>query len=121
MRIERGNAAHFTGRSRIGSTEGMGILPCHTPDGRCVSLLKILLTNACIYDCAYCINRLSSNARARFSVDEVVQPTLTLRAHYIEGLFSAQASSKARITQWLSSSKSLDAYEPNTNSGVTFI
>ncbi|MGZ8992716.1 MAG: putative DNA modification/repair radical SAM protein [Burkholderiaceae bacterium] len=73
----------------IGSTEGMGICHSYTPDGRCVSLLKILLTNACIYDCAYCINRLSSNVqRARFSVSEVVQLTLDFYArNYIEGLF----------------------------------
>lgn len=73
----------------IGSTEGMGICHSHTPDGRCVSLLKILLTNACIYDCAYCVNRLSSNVeRARFSVAEVVKLTLDFYArNYIEGLF----------------------------------
>jgi putative DNA modification/repair radical SAM protein len=73
----------------IGSTEGTGICHSYTPDGRCVSLLKILLTNACIYDCAYCINRLSSNVpRARFTVDEVVQLTLDFYArNYIEGLF----------------------------------
>ena len=54
----------------IGSTEGMGICHSYTPDGRCVSLLKILLTNFCIYDCAYCVNRVSSNVpRARFAVD----------------------------------------------------
>ena len=73
----------------IGSTEGMGICHAYTPDGRCVSLLKILLTNFCIYDCAYCINRVSSNVeRARFSVDEVVDLTLNFyRRNYIEGLF----------------------------------
>ncbi len=73
----------------IGSTEGTGICHSYTPDGRCVSLLKVLLTNACIYDCAYCINRLSSNVqRARFSVAEVVQLTLDFYArNYIEGLF----------------------------------
>ncbi|MBL0969369.1 MAG: putative DNA modification/repair radical SAM protein [Brevundimonas sp.] len=73
----------------IGSTEGMGICHAYTPDGRCVSLLKILLTNFCIYDCAYCINRASSNVeRARFSVDEVVELTLNFyRRNYIEGLF----------------------------------
>ena len=67
----------------------MGICHSYTPDGRCVSLLKILLTNACIYDCAYCINRLSSNVqRARFTVAEVVQLTLDFYArNYIEGLF----------------------------------
>ena len=59
----------------IGSTTGAGICHAYTPDGRCVSLLKILLTNFCIYDCAYCVSRRSSNVpRARFSVDEVVQP-----------------------------------------------
>jgi len=73
----------------IGSTEGMGICHAYTPDGRCVSLLKILLTNFCIYDCAYCINRASSNVeRARFRVDEVVELTLNFyRRNYIEGLF----------------------------------
>src|SRR5580698_5236361 len=61
----------------MGSTTGMGICHSYTPDGRCVSLLKILLTNFCLYDCAYCINRRSSNVqRARFSVAEVV--TLTV-------------------------------------------
>ena len=73
----------------IGSAEGMGICHAYTPDGRCISLLKILLTNFCIYDCAYCINRSSSNVeRARFSVDEVVDLTLAFyRRNYIEGLF----------------------------------
>ncbi|WP_292052185.1 MULTISPECIES: putative DNA modification/repair radical SAM protein [unclassified Brevundimonas] len=73
----------------IGSTEGMGICHAYTPDGRCVSLLKILLTNFCIYDCAYCINRSSSNVeRARFTVDEVVDLTLAFyKRNYIEGLF----------------------------------
>ena len=73
----------------VGSTEGMGICHAYTPDGRCVSLLKILLTNFCIYDCAYCINRASSNVeRARFTVDEVVDLTLAFyKRNYIEGLF----------------------------------
>jgi putative DNA modification/repair radical SAM protein len=73
----------------LGSTEGMGICHAYTPDGRCVSLLKILLTNACVFDCAYCINRASSNVqRARFSVKEVVDLTLDFyRRNYIEGLF----------------------------------
>jgi putative DNA modification/repair radical SAM protein len=73
----------------IGSNEGMGICHSYTPDGRCVSLLKILLTNQCLYDCAYCINRRSSNVpRAKFTVDEVVQLTLDFyRRNYIEGLF----------------------------------
>jgi len=77
------------GGKGVGSTEGMGICHSYTPDGRCVSLLKILLTNACIYDCLYCINRSSSNVRrARFSVDEVVRLTLGFyKRNYIEGLF----------------------------------
>jgi putative DNA modification/repair radical SAM protein len=73
----------------IGSTEGMGICHSYAPDGRCISLLKILLTNFCIYDCSYCINRSSSNVRrARFSVDEIVKLTITFyKRNYIEGLF----------------------------------
>lgn len=73
----------------IGSNEGTGICHSYTPDGRCVSLLKILLTNQCLYDCAYCINRRSSNVpRAKFTVDEVVQLTLDFyKRNYIEGLF----------------------------------
>src|SRR5687768_14125576 len=67
----------------------MGICHSYTPDGRCVSLLKILLTNYCIYDCSYCINRRSSGVRrARFTPDEVVRLTLDFyRRNYIEGLF----------------------------------
>jgi putative DNA modification/repair radical SAM protein len=73
----------------IGSTTGVGICHSYTPDGRCVSLLKILLTNFCIYDCLYCINRVSSDVRrARFTPDEVVKLTLDFyRRNYIEGLF----------------------------------
>lgn len=77
------------GKGGIGATSGMGICHSYTPDGRCVSLLKILLTNFCVYDCQYCINRRSSNVpRARFSVDEVVKLThdFYLR-NYIDGLF----------------------------------
>ncbi len=73
----------------IGSTEGMGICHSYTPDGRCVSLLKILLTNFCVFDCAYCVNRVSSNVRrARFTTQEVVDLTLDFyKRNYIEGLF----------------------------------
>jgi len=73
----------------IGSTEGMGICHAYAPDGRCISLLKILLTNACVFDCHYCINRKSSNVRrARFTAREVVELTLAFyRRNYIEGLF----------------------------------
>lgn len=77
------------GGKGIGSTEGMGICHAYAPDGRCISLLKILLTNSCIFDCHYCINRKSSDVRrARFTVAEVVQLTLSFyRRNYIEGLF----------------------------------
>jgi len=77
------------GKEGLGSTTGAGICHAYTPDGRCVSLLKILLTNYCLFDCAYCINRRSSNvARARFSVEEVVTLTLEFyKRNYIEGLF----------------------------------
>ncbi|MGF7154251.1 putative DNA modification/repair radical SAM protein [Novosphingobium gossypii] len=73
----------------IGSTEGMGICHAYAPDGRCISLLKLLLTNHCIFDCHYCINRKSSNVRrARFTPQEVVDLTLSFyRRNYIEGLF----------------------------------
>lgn len=74
----------------IGSLTGKtGICHSFTPDGRCISLLKILMTNYCIYDCHYCINRISSNVRrARFTVDEVVNLTLNFyKRNYIEGLF----------------------------------
>ena len=73
----------------IGSTEGMGICHSYAPDGRCISLLKVLLTNFCIYDCSYCINRSSSNVRrARFTIDEVVRLTIAFyKRNYIEGLF----------------------------------
>src|SRR5688572_19597583 len=77
------------GGKGMGSTEGMGICHSYAPDGRCISLLKILLTNFCIYDCLYCMNRSSSNVeRARFTPQEIVKLTLDFYArNYIEGLF----------------------------------
>ena len=78
------------GGQGVGSTDrGMGICHAYAPDGRCISLLKILLTNSCILDCAYCINRKSSNVRrARFTAEEVVRLTLAFyKRNYIEGLF----------------------------------
>jgi putative DNA modification/repair radical SAM protein len=77
------------GAKGLGSTTGSGICHAYTPDGRCISLLKILLTNYCLYDCAYCINRRSSNVRrARFTVQEVVDLTVNFyKRNYIEGLF----------------------------------
>ena len=78
-----------TGEAGIGSTTRMGICHSYAPDGRCISLLKILLTNFCLYDCQYCVNRRSSDVpRARFTADEVVQLTLDFyRRNYVEGLF----------------------------------
>lgn len=77
------------GRDGLGATDGMGICHSYTPDGRCVSLLKVLLTNFCLYDCQYCVNRRSSNVpRARFSPEEVVRLTLDFyRRNCISGLF----------------------------------
>ncbi|WP_108262376.1 putative DNA modification/repair radical SAM protein [Mangrovicoccus ximenensis] len=73
----------------LGSSGGSGICHAYAPDGRCISLLKVLMTNFCIYDCAYCVNRASSRVeRARFTVDEVVKLTIEFyRRNYIEGLF----------------------------------
>ena len=77
------------GADGLGATNGMGICHSYTPDGRCVSLLKVLLTNFCLYDCQYCVNRRSSNVpRARFSPEEVVRLTLDFyRRNCISGLF----------------------------------
>lgn len=73
----------------VGSTEGMGICHSYAPDGRCISLLKVLLTNFCTFDCLYCVNRVSSNVpRARFEIDELVSLVLSFyKRNYIEGLF----------------------------------
>ena len=73
----------------MGNSEGMGICHSYAPDGRCISLLKILLTNYCIYDCKFCINRVSSDVRrAKFTPEEVIWLTLEFyRRNYIEGLF----------------------------------
>ena len=78
-----------SGPKGIGSITGAGICHSYAPDGRCISLLKLLLTNHCVYDCLYCVNRVTSNVvRARFTPDEVVQLTLDFyRRNYIEGLF----------------------------------
>ena len=77
------------GKSGLGSSTGMGICHSYTPDGRCVSLLKILLTNFCLYDCQYCVNRRSSDVpRARFSPEEVVTLTMDFyRRNCVSGLF----------------------------------
>ena len=84
-----GSTRGSNNKQGLGSTANMGICHSFTPDGRCISLLKILLTNFCIFDCAYCVNRSSSNVeRARFTADEVIFLTLEFyRRNYIEGLF----------------------------------
>ena len=76
-------------KGQIGSAEGWGICHSFAEDGRCISLLKIMLTNNCIYDCAYCINRRSNDLpRATLSVTELVNLTIEFyRRNYIEGLF----------------------------------
>ena len=73
----------------LGNAEGMGICHSYTEDGRCVSLLKVLFTNHCIFDCAYCVSRRSNDVRrAAFTVEEVVDLTINFyRRNYIEGLF----------------------------------
>lgn len=73
----------------IGDSHSSGICHTYTEDGRCVSLLKILLTNHCIYDCLFCVSRKSNDIkRAAFTVDEVVDLTMNFyRRNYIEGLF----------------------------------
>ena len=76
-------------KGELGSSDGVGICHSYTPDGRCISLLKILFTNHCIYDCNYCINRISSNVkRAKFEIEEIVSLTIEFyKRNYIEGLF----------------------------------
>ncbi len=73
----------------LGNASKMGICHSYSEDGRCISLLKILLTNYCIYNCAYCVSRKSNDVpRAAFTVDEVVSLTINFyRRNYIEGLF----------------------------------
>lgn len=73
----------------LGSAAAWGICHSFTEDGRCVSLLKIMLTNNCIYDCAYCINRRSNDIpRATFTPQELIELTIEFyRRNYIEGLF----------------------------------
>jgi putative DNA modification/repair radical SAM protein len=100
------------GGTGVGSTEGMGICHAYAPDGRCISLLKILLTNSCIFDCHYCINRKSSNVRrARFTAEEVVNLTISFyKRNYIEGLFLSSgiiASSSYTMEQLVEVARSL--------------
>lgn len=84
-----GGSTRARTQSGLGGTDGVGICHSFTPDGRCVSLLKLLLTNYCVYDCSYCVNRISSDTpRARFTPEEVVFLTIEFyKRNYIEGLF----------------------------------
>ena len=79
---------------RLGNAAPSGICHSYTEDGRCVSLLKVLYTNFCIYDCAYCINRHSNDIpRAAFTTREIVDLTIDFyRRNYIEGLFLSSAA-----------------------------
>ncbi|MCT8977019.1 putative DNA modification/repair radical SAM protein [Clostridium sp. CX1] len=91
-------------KGAIGSVAPSGICHSFTPDGRCISLLKILLTNYCIYDCSYCINRRSNDIeRASFTPEEVVNITMNFyRRNYIEGLFlSSSIINSANFTMEL--------------------
>lgn len=76
-------------KGTMGNTVSGGICHCFSADGRCISLLKILQTNECVYDCKYCVNRLSNDVpRASFSPEEIAELTVSFyRRNYIEGLF----------------------------------
>lgn len=96
----------------LGNTNGVGICHSYTPDGRCVSLLKLLLTNYCIYDCQYCVNRISSDTpRARFTPEEVAYLTVEFyKRNYIEGLFLSSGviqSADYTMEQLIGAAKSL--------------
>ncbi len=83
------NTRDSRGGKGVGSSEGMGICHSYAPDGRCISLLKVLMTNYCMFDCRFCVNRISSNVqRARFTPDELATLTIDFyKRNYIEGLF----------------------------------
>ena len=83
-----GSSRRNTGTG-IGNTVYSGVCHSFTEDGRCISLLKVLLSNVCVYDCAYCINRKSNDIkRATFTTEEIVEITLEFyKRNYIEGLF----------------------------------
>ena len=107
----------------MGNTFGTGICHAFTSDGRCISLLKILFTNECIYDCKYCINRSSNDVlRTSFTPEEVCRLTMEFyRRNYIEGLFVSEAvQSKGIGKQLLNYAKDikfslrLSVYQKNT-------
>lgn len=84
-------------KGELGSTSENGICHSWADDGRCISLLKILFTNYCIYDCAYCVNRASNDVpRTAFTPDEVADLTINFyKRNYIEGLFLSSAVYKS--------------------------
>ncbi len=85
---------------RLGSTVLAGCCHSFSADGRCVTLFKVLLTNVCVYDCQYCVNRRSSDVpRATFTPRELAELTIQFyRRNYIEGLFLSSAVSDTRTT-----------------------
>ncbi|MPW26745.1 putative DNA modification/repair radical SAM protein [Alkalibaculum sp. M08DMB] len=91
--VERRNNSHKT----LGNSRSFGICHSWSSDGRCISLLKILLTNNCIYDCAYCVNKVTNDVhRATFTPEEVAKLTIEFyRRNYIEGLFLSSAIEKS--------------------------
>ena len=94
----------------LGNTVGgWGICHSFAEDGRCISLLKVMLTNYCIYDCAYCINRRSNDLpRATLSVSELVDLTMEFyRRNYIEGLFLSSGIHQIEVTVFLHCSSNL--------------
>ncbi|MFW6000840.1 MAG: putative DNA modification/repair radical SAM protein [Halanaerobium sp.] len=85
------------GKNSLGNTKASGICHSWSDDGRCISLLKILFTNYCIYDCQYCVNRASNDrARASFTPEEAAKLTIDFyKRNYIEGLFLSSAVNKS--------------------------
>lgn len=92
------------GREMIGNTSSSIAGCCHSfsADGRCVTLLKVLMSNACVYDCKYCVNRRSNDTRrAAFTPQELAELTIGFyRRNYIEGLFCPAGCCATRTTPW---------------------
>ena len=107
----------------LGNSARMGICHSYTEDGRCVSLLKVLLTNHCIYDCAYCTSRRSNDVkRVGFTVEEIVNLTINFyRRNYIEGLFLSSGIFRDADLQWNGSSPLPGVFLKSIVSMDTFI
>mgnify|MGYP001301315894 FL=1 len=95
-------ACTSSGVDRPGKTVAVGCCHAFSADGRCISLLKVLLTNYCIYDCRYCVNRVSNDCpRAAFTPEELAELTIQFyRRNYIEGLFLSSGVVKSPDTPW---------------------